>query len=669
MTTSALQPMHDFLDAIDLARDSIKTEIDRLLYHAVVQNAELVARLLVREVKKQDGKALKELRLLIVPRIIKITQKYFAAAYAVGEEYSQKIIDRIIKKASFDLPELAGSARDKQQAERIRQQAINARTNIQYLGSRLPKILPYKYKNTHPQARELVSGAKQQLLNEIDAKWWIRNQSTVDKLVYLALLTYKDTQSMELAREAITEPRNAAVKPRFGKQKALAIKLQNKQMLIARLDSHINEYVIKTKDLISTILLNGGNAKATAQTGIQTRGREAGTFFNAVAGSAQSYIFRVADQAAQEAFAFENIQDKMRWITFFARSCPDCISLHNKIKTYQQWQGSRWGTPRSGNTVCRSHCHCVLVPDEYKVDVAMPIKRESALITPRKPKTKPAAAVKPQQKPVKKPVSHGTKLLHGINQNIPSNLLNKELKNISEAELKQWIDGLSAKRIPKSKLADIEKYFNSHPALQGTSISINKYSRVIDISQMLWLFENMPKDNHYLFAGLKKLKIGYGSRGGILGDFEYMTNEVNVFRKAFDWPKGKFGALASIDTTYHELGHHAHSLIVKAYTQYPELQKKTEEILDFYWDGIHRATKRPGGNQATPLEMWLKIRHSNNFDAKTVVFPSLYAKTSPVETMAELFSQYHRNFDSMPQVIKNHMTELIAMYKEKLIGE
>ena len=99
---------------------------------------------------------------------------------------------------------------------------------------------------------------------------------------------------------------------------------------------------------------------------------------NAVNSSAQSYIFRVADRAMQDAFEARDIQNNMRWVTFFARSCPDCISRHGRVQSYTDWQSE--GLPRSGATVCRSHCHCVLVPDDYPTRISAPIQRRESAI-------------------------------------------------------------------------------------------------------------------------------------------------------------------------------------------------------------------------------------------------------------------------------------------------
>jgi len=140
-------------------------------------------------------------------------------------------------------------------------------------------------------------------------------------------------------------------------------------------------YVLETRSLVRRLLAGGMSERAIVEQltlEIAARGGASGKYMNAVNSSAQSYIFRVADRAMQDAFEARDIQNNMRWVTFFARSCPDCISRHGRVQSYTDWQSE--GLPRSGATVCRSHCHCVLVPDDYPTRISAPIlRRESAI--------------------------------------------------------------------------------------------------------------------------------------------------------------------------------------------------------------------------------------------------------------------------------------------------
>jgi len=275
-----IQPFFDYLDKIDFSRDLIKEELRDKIFRKLQRNDKEIASILLREVKKQDGKAVKELNKLIITPVRRIAQKYFNAAIAAADELSEIVFTTIMRqraKKAFD---------------------------------------------------------------------WVEG--------------------------------DFPLKEESGQR---TIKNQNGDKLVAALNTATNNYVIQTKDLLSSMLLSG-TTQATARNRIRNdiaQGQqETGTFFNSIARNAQSYIFKVADQAFSEAMAFNNIRNKMRWVTFFTKSCPDCVARHNRIQSFELWEGE--GVPRSGVTVCRGHCHCILVPDEYPVNVADPVPRERARI-------------------------------------------------------------------------------------------------------------------------------------------------------------------------------------------------------------------------------------------------------------------------------------------------
>jgi len=184
------------------------------------------------------------------------------------------------------------------------------------------------------------------------------------------------------AKAIISEVRKSRLKKSFWdwlssvKNKEKEIETEAREMLANRLENAALGYELATKSLMSDLFLAGSNRAAKERITEEIAGgkRETGTFFNASAESAGSYIWQIADLAANEAFQSENLE-RMKWITFFSNSCPDCEDLHGKVKTYERWQIH--GLPRSGVTVCRSHCHCVLVPVEYPVEIAKPMSLAS----------------------------------------------------------------------------------------------------------------------------------------------------------------------------------------------------------------------------------------------------------------------------------------------------
>jgi hypothetical protein len=168
------------------------------------------------------------------------------------------------------------------------------------------------------------------------------------------------------------------------------IKLKNGAILAANVDTASEIYTLDQTQFLESLIRNGvtqANAKAEIESNIKNVGRETGKYFNAVSGAGQSYLFDVADDAMRFAFQQENLRGEWRWVTFFTRSCPDCIERHNMTGTYRFFEGI--GLPRSGRTVCRVHCHCVLVPDSYPVKIKNPVKRERSRpkrVKPENPK-------------------------------------------------------------------------------------------------------------------------------------------------------------------------------------------------------------------------------------------------------------------------------------------
>jgi len=298
-----LEPFFEFLDHVDFCRASIKTDVSNLLDAFFGSNYEIIAKLMIREAQKQDGKAAKEINRLVIPRITTIAAKYYDAALEAGDKFARDIILAM---------------------------------------------------------RKIRKGLG-----------WVSSEYKADE--------------GKLARKIIRE---------------------NEQQLVATLDANTKRYVVSTSQWLGNMLLNNvpkAGVKETVEAEIKERKRETGTFFRETVADTQGQIFKAADSAAHYAFNYEleaegKSEEKImwRWVTFFTRSCPDCVDRHDKVWTYPEWE--MIGVPRTGTTVCRSHCHCVLVPDEYDTQTRKPAQRERAKIEPEKPKE-----VKPEKPKEVKP--------------------------------------------------------------------------------------------------------------------------------------------------------------------------------------------------------------------------------------------------------------------------
>ncbi len=117
----------------------------------------------------------------------------------------------------------------------------------------------------------------------------------------------------------------------------------------------LNEYVQMrltqgaTMEVIRTDLL----------TDLNEGGRIFGEFTNALKPTFAGSTNRFRDVGA---LAEMGISQKYRWVAVLINTCPDCLDRHNKSKPWSEWEDE--GLPRTGATVCKENCKCVLIPEE-----------------------------------------------------------------------------------------------------------------------------------------------------------------------------------------------------------------------------------------------------------------------------------------------------------------
>ena len=142
----------------------------------------------------------------------------------------------------------------------------------------------------------------------------------------------------------------------------LEIHLEGKAM---RTSVTLEEYIQSrlasgtAKDIIKKELLQDLNSN----------GRIFGEFLSGMKATAKGNITRMRDMAEVAELGIENI--KYRWVAVLVNTCPDCLTRHNKTATWEEWEAQ--GLPRTGATVCREHCKCMLLP--AKTTEIEPIKR------------------------------------------------------------------------------------------------------------------------------------------------------------------------------------------------------------------------------------------------------------------------------------------------------
>lgn len=93
---------------------------------------------------------------------------------------------------------------------------------------------------------------------------------------------------------------------------------------------------------------------------LNNNGRIFSEFRRAVKSTARGSVNRVRDIAYFSEF---EVDKSYRWSAVLVKTCPDCLDRHGQVKSWDEWESI--GLPRTGATVCRENCHCMLIPEEY----------------------------------------------------------------------------------------------------------------------------------------------------------------------------------------------------------------------------------------------------------------------------------------------------------------
>lgn len=125
---------------------------------------------------------------------------------------------------------------------------------------------------------------------------------------------------------------------------------------------------ISIEEYINTRLVQGVSADVLEKDlidDLENGGRIFQEFNNAIRVTANGVIQRSRDNAlfADPDKTIE--QAEYRWVAVLVNTCEDCLERHGKAKTYLEWEAE--GLPRTGATVCRENCKCILLPADTAV--------------------------------------------------------------------------------------------------------------------------------------------------------------------------------------------------------------------------------------------------------------------------------------------------------------
>ena len=128
---------------------------------------------------------------------------------------------------------------------------------------------------------------------------------------------------------------------------------------------------INIQEFINLALLNGSSREAIRKEllrDLADGGRIFGDFRNSIKATSNGVINRLRDSGQ---FGELGEEGKYRWVAVLVNTCPDCLERHGEVKTFLEWE--EFGLPRTGHTVCKENCKCMLLPAD--VAALEPIQR------------------------------------------------------------------------------------------------------------------------------------------------------------------------------------------------------------------------------------------------------------------------------------------------------
>ena len=123
---------------------------------------------------------------------------------------------------------------------------------------------------------------------------------------------------------------------------------------------------ISLEELIVQMRASGATEQVIRQTiiaDLQGAGRIFGMFRNVVKNNMKDAVLSAGNIATQTAYRSVGLIE-FKWITVSTGPCPDCVDRHGEEGDMEYFETI--GLPKSGFSICGSHCQCQLVPSAYK---------------------------------------------------------------------------------------------------------------------------------------------------------------------------------------------------------------------------------------------------------------------------------------------------------------
>lgn len=117
--------------------------------------------------------------------------------------------------------------------------------------------------------------------------------------------------------------------------------------------------------------------KSNLEKDLAEGGRIFGPFRRAIKATTEGTIGKISTDAYLAEFGTD-IQ--FTWIAALVNTCEDCLPRHGEIRSYDDWEAE--GLPRSGWSICKENCQCVLIPQEIAAErneLRGPLDRKTAM--------------------------------------------------------------------------------------------------------------------------------------------------------------------------------------------------------------------------------------------------------------------------------------------------
>lgn len=146
------------------------------------------------------------------------------------------------------------------------------------------------------------------------------------------------------------------------------------------LSAAVQRTAISLNEIIDRLRLQGVSDKAIQtqlETDLADGGRIFGEFRRAVKATTEGTIGSISTDAYIDEFGTDI---NFAWIAALVNTCDDCLPRHGIVQSFPQWEAD--GLPRTGWSVCRGNCQCVLIPEDIakgRNELRSPLDRKTAM--------------------------------------------------------------------------------------------------------------------------------------------------------------------------------------------------------------------------------------------------------------------------------------------------